>query len=179
MNSNGSFNRESDPEPGSPVIVNTQRTSWAVPAALAAGLVALTVFAFYQHSQMNDLRQDLAANKAQTAAIQDQIAQQNTSMTGTVSQLQSQLSSSEQETSQSIAKAQDAARRRAELIAGNVQKTLEQKNAESQDAINAELAGVKERGSRFRQPDIDEDRWRGGVGGFGENRSGLDQSSGG
>jgi hypothetical protein len=144
MNANGSFNRESDnPEPGSPVIVNTQRTSWAAPAALAVGLVALAGFAFYQHSQVNDLREDLAANKAQTAAIQDQLAQQSTSLNGTVTQLQSQLSSTEQETTQSIAKAQNDARRHAEQVAGNVQKTLEQKNAESQDAINAELAGVK------------------------------------
>ncbi len=144
MNSDSSFNREADnPESSSPVIVNTQqRASWAAPA-LAIGLVALAGFAFYQHSQMNDLRQDLAANKAQTSAIQDQIAQQNTSLNGSVSQLQSQLSSTEQETTQSIAKAQDAERRHAEQVAGNVQKTLEQKNAESQDAINAELAGVK------------------------------------
>ena len=33
--------------------------------------------------------------------------------------------------------------RHAESVAGNVEKTLEQKNAERQDAINAELAGVK------------------------------------
>jgi hypothetical protein len=144
MNSNGSFNRESDnPEAGSPVIVNTERASWAVPAALAIGLVALAGFAFYQHSQVNDLRQDLAAEKAQTSAIQDQMAQQNTSLNGTVSQLQSQLSDTAQETTQSIAKAQSDARRHAEQVAGNVQKTLEQKNAESQEAINAELAGVK------------------------------------
>lgn len=144
MDSNSSLNSEAEhKQTASPVIVNTERPSWAVPAALAAGLVALTVFAFYQHSQVNDLRQDLAANKAQTAAIQDQLAQQSTSLNGTVSQLQSQLSDTEQETSQSIAKAQSDARRHAEIVAGNVQKTLEQKNAQSQEAINEELAGVK------------------------------------
>jgi len=124
------------------VIVNTQRASWAAPA-LAVGLVALAGFSFYQYSQVSDMRQQLSADKAQTAAIQDQIAQQNTSLTGTVTDLKSQLSSTEQETTQSIAKAQDAARRHAEAVAGKVEKTLEQKNAESQDAINAELAGVK------------------------------------
>jgi hypothetical protein len=143
MNSNGSFNPESDtPHVGPPVIVTTQRASWAAPA-LAVGLVALAGFALYQHSQVSDLRNDLAANKAQTTAIQDQIAQQSTSLNGTVTQLQSQLSSTEQETSQSIAKAQNDARRHAEQVAGKVQQTLEQKSAENQNAIDAELAGVK------------------------------------
>lgn len=143
MNSNGSFNRESDNlETASPVIVNTGRASWAAPA-LAVGLVALAGFSFYQNAQVNDLRRELSADKAQTDAIQNQIAQQSTSLNGTVSELQSQLSSTEQETSQSIAKAQEAARRHAELVAGKVEQTLEQKNAQSQEAINAELAGVK------------------------------------
>lgn len=142
MNPNDSFNREANNQEPSHVIVNTQRASWAAPA-LAVGLVALAGFSFYQYSQVSDMRQQLSADKAQTAAIQDQIAQQNTSLTGTVTDLKSQLSSTEQETTQSIAKAQDAARRHAEAVAGKVEKTLEQKNAESQDAINAELAGVK------------------------------------
>jgi len=142
MNPNDSFNREANNQEPSHVIVNTQRASWAAPA-LAVGLVALAGFSFYQYSQVSDMRQQLSADKAQTAAIQDQIAQQNTSLTGTVTDLKSQLSSTEQETTQSIAKAQDAARRHAEAVAGKVEKTLEQKNAESQDAINAELAGMK------------------------------------
>lgn len=143
MNSNGSFNRESDNvETASPVVVNTGRASWAAPA-LAVGLVALAGFSFYQYAQVNDLRRELSADKAQTDAIQNQIAQQSTSLNGTVSELQSQLSSTEQETSQSIAKAQETARRHAELVAGKVEQTLEQKNAQSQEAIDAELAGVK------------------------------------
>jgi len=129
-------------EPSERVIVNNQRAGWAAPA-LAVGLVAVAAFSFYQYSQVGSLRQELSAEKAQTAAIQSQIADQNNSLSGSVNELQSQLSDTEQKTSQSIAKAQDAARRHAEAVATNVQKTLEQKDAESRDAINTELAGVK------------------------------------
>jgi chromosome segregation ATPase len=124
------------------VIVNNNRSGWVAPA-LAAGLVAVAAFSFYQYSQVGDLRQELSAEKAQTAAIQGQIAEQNNSLSGSVNDLQSQLSTTEQKTTQSIARAQELARRHAEQVAGNVQKTLEQKDAEAQEAINTELAGVK------------------------------------
>jgi chromosome segregation ATPase len=142
MNADGSFNRESDYPETSRVIVNNPKTSWAAPA-LAVGLVALAGFSFYQNSQVGDLRQELTAEKAQTATIQNQIAEQNTSLSGTVSELQSQLSTTQEKTSQTIAKVQDVAKRHADAVAGNLEKTLEQKNAERQEAVNAELAGVK------------------------------------
>jgi hypothetical protein len=103
----------------------------------------LAGFSFFQYSQVGDLRQELSADKAQTAAIRNQLAEENTALSGSVSELQSQLSSTEQQTTQSIAKAQDAARRHAEAVAGKMQSTIEQKESERQDAINTELAGVK------------------------------------
>jgi hypothetical protein len=135
MNEDRSFESE-------PVVVN-QRSNWAVPTALAVGLVAVAAFSFYQNSQVGDLRQELSANKAQTTALQTQIAEQNSSLSGTVSDLQTQLSSTEAQTSKSIAKVQDVAKKHADVVAGNLEKTLEQKNTERQEAINQELAGVK------------------------------------
>jgi len=89
------------------------------------------------------LRQELSATKLQTGQLQHQIADQNNSISGTVSNLQSELSTTEAKTSQSIAKVQTAATRHADTVAGNLEKTLEQRNAERQAAINDELAGVK------------------------------------
>jgi len=71
------------------------------------------------------------------------VAAQTGALAGTVSQLQEKLDNTQQQTTQSIAKAQDAAKRHAEVVAENVEKTLEKKNADQQEALNAELAGVK------------------------------------
>jgi chromosome segregation ATPase len=133
MNEDRSFHDESRP-----VVVNNQRSGWAVPV-LGAGLVAVAAFSLYQFSQVGDLRQQLGTTKAQTVALQNQIADQNNALSGTVSDLQSQLSSTEEKTTQSIAKVQDSAKRHADVVAGNLEKTLEEKNA----ALNDELAGVK------------------------------------
>ena len=81
--------------------------------------------------------------KPRPPSFRTQIADQNNALSGTVSDLQSQLSTAQQNTTQSIAKVQDAAKRHADVVADNVAKTLEQKNAERQAAINEELAGVK------------------------------------
>jgi len=135
MNSDSSFESQ-------PVIVNNQRSGWALPA-LAVGLVAVAAFSLYENSQVGNLRQELSSEKAQTVALQNQIADQNNALSGTVSDLKSQLSTTEQQTTQSIAKVQDVAKRHADVVAGNVAKTLEEKNAERQAAINEELAGVK------------------------------------
>jgi hypothetical protein len=110
---------------------------------LGVGLLAIAAFAFYQFSQVTDLRRELQDNKAETSAIQTQIAAQSSAMAGTANDLQAKLEDTEQKTTESIAKVQDAAKRHADSVASNVQKTLEKKNADEADAINAELAGVK------------------------------------
>jgi len=145
MNADGSFNREPvDNFKETPhVVVNNKRASW-VPAALGAGLIALAGFSFYQYSQVNNLRQEVAENQTKSAAdIQSQLAAQNSALQGTVSDLQSKLSDAQQQTSQSLAGVRESARRQADNAASKVQKTLEQKSAEQQEAVNAELAGVK------------------------------------
>ena len=138
MNADGSFNNES-PEYREP----HHRSKWPA-AALALGLVAVAGFSFYQYSQVSGLRQQLNASQdKETADIQSQLAAQNATLTGTVNDLQAKLADTQQQTSQSLAKVQDSAKHHADVAAINVQKSLEKQNADQQEAINAELAGVK------------------------------------
>ncbi len=128
------------------VTVNAPRSQSGWIPALVVG-VAVAAFSFVQYSQIGDLRRDLNATKAETAAVQTQLAAQSTALTGTANDLQAKLETTEQQTSQSIAKsmaqAQTAATRHADTVANNVAKSLTEKSAEQQAAINAELAGVK------------------------------------
>lgn len=142
MNSDNSFNNEpTNQAPAAHVTVNSHRSSWA--PILGIGLAAISAFSFYQYSQVSDLRHELNANKTETAAIETQVAAQNSALSGTANDLQAKLEDTEQKTTQSIAKVQVAATRHADAVAGDVEKTLEKKSADQQDAINAELAGVK------------------------------------
>ena len=145
MNTDGSFNREPvDNFQETPnVVVNNPRSNWPA-VALAVGLVAVAGFSFYQASQVNGLRQELSTSQVkETADVQSQLAAQNTALQGTVSDLQAKLSDQETQTSQSIAKVQTAAQRHADVAASKVEQALEKKNADQQEAINAELTGVK------------------------------------
>jgi hypothetical protein len=125
-----------------PVIVNQEKSGWAVPA-MAIGLVAVAAFSIYQNSQVGNLRQELSATKQETAQIQSQLAAQNSSISGTVSDLQSKLDSTEAQTTKSIASVQDAAKRHADAVAGQMAKSVDEKNEARQAAFNDELAGVK------------------------------------
>jgi hypothetical protein len=60
-----------------------------------------------------------------------------------VTDLQGRLADEQQQTSQSLASVRDSAKHQADIAAGRVQKSLEEKSAAQQEAINAELAGVK------------------------------------
>jgi len=146
MNADGSFNKNNEsPEYREPsrVTVNNHRSN--MPAvALGIGLLAVAGFSFYQYSQVNGLRQQLSSSQDKEAAdIQSQLAAQNAALTGTVNDLQSKLDETTQQTSQTIAKVQDSAKHHADVAAINVQKSLEKQNADQQEALNAELAGVK------------------------------------
>jgi hypothetical protein len=113
------------------------RTSNWLPALVVG--VAAAAFCVVQSSQLSELRRAVDAGKAETAAIQTQLAAQTSALAGTANDLQAKLETTEHETSQSIAKVQDAAKRHADVVAN----TIEQKSAERQAAINEELAGVK------------------------------------
>jgi chromosome segregation ATPase len=104
---------------------------------------AVCAFGLFQYSQIGDLRRDLSANRLATAQLQNQLAAQNSALAGTANDLQAKLETTEEQTSKSIAKVQNAAQKHADVVAGNLAKTIEQKNAEQQAAVNAELAGVK------------------------------------
>ena len=136
MNSDISNNQESS----APRTVNRSRSGW-VPALVVGA--AVCAFGLFQYSQIGDLRRDLSANRLATAQLQNQLAAQNSALAGTANDLQAKLETTEEQTSKSIAKVQNAAQKHADVVAGNLAKTIEQKNAEQQAAVNAELAGVK------------------------------------
>jgi hypothetical protein len=138
MNADGSFDRESP----STVVVN-ERKSMPV-AALAIGLVALGGFSFYQYSQMSWLRQELSTvTERQAANVQSQLAAQNESLKGTVSQLQAQLEDQQQATSQSIARAQSLANKHADATITKMQQDFLKTAADREQAFNTELASMK------------------------------------
>jgi hypothetical protein len=135
------MNPESNnPETFETVTVEHRRSSW-VPALVIGA--AVSAFCFYQYTQIGSLRSELNANKAETAAIQNQVAAQNSALSGTANDLQAKLEDTEQKTTQSLARVQSAAQKHADVVADKVEKTLDQKTTAQQEAINAELAGVK------------------------------------
>ena len=142
MNTERPFNEANNPE--TYVAVQRSRSPW-VPALVVGA--AVSAFSFVQYSHVGDLQRELNATKAETSAIQNQLAAQSSALAGTANDLQAKLETTEQQTSQSIAKsmavAQEAAKRHADVVANNVAKTLTAQSAEQQAAINAELAGVK------------------------------------
>ena len=142
MNSDKDFSQEPvSPRPSAPVVVDHRRSYWG--PALAVGLVAISGFSFYQYSQVDALRNELSARQKETSDIQTQVAATKTTLSGTVDDLQARLANAEQQTNKSIARVQDVAKRHADAVAGKVEKTIEQKSAVQQEAINTELAGVK------------------------------------
>ena len=133
MNSDISNNQESS----APRTVNRSRSGW-VPALVVGA--AVCAFGLFQYSQIGDLRRDVGEDV--TVEVRHHAAQ-NSALAGTANDLQAKLETTEEQTSKSIAKVQNAAQKHADVVAGNLAKTIEQKNAEQQAAVNAELAGVK------------------------------------
>ena len=67
--------------------------------------------------------------------------------------LQDQLANQDEKTSQSIASAQNAAIRHAEVVAQNLKKNIDQQTADQQTALNAQFADVKSAASDYLEQD--------------------------
>ncbi len=141
MATDGTFSNEPIREEYKQTVVEQPRSVWT--PILGAGIVALAAFSFYENSQIGGLREELASRQAETATIQQQVAALNNTLTGATSDMQAKLASTEQQTTESIARAAQLASKHADAVVGKATKTLEQKNAERQAAVDAELAGVK------------------------------------
>ena len=139
MNSDSSFNDV----PVRETIVRTENQKSVWTPVLGVGLLAVAAFSIFQYSQVSGLRQELSNRQAETAAVQAQVAALNTSLSGATTDLQAKLADTEQQTTQSIAKVQNLATKHADIVAGKMQKTIEQQDADRQAAVDAEFAGVK------------------------------------
>src|SRR5580698_3747421 len=106
---------------------NPTTTDWshlAPMVALGAGLIAVTIFAFNERSQIDTLGQQAESHQQEIATLQSRMAAADATLSGTVGKLQDQLTDEETQTSQSIAKVQSAANRHAEAVAQNLRQNI-------------------------------------------------------
>jgi len=111
--------------------------------ALGIGLVAVAIYAFNERSEIQTLGQQNDSHQQEIAALQSHMATADAALSGTVGNLQDQMTSENEQTSRSIAKAQTSAIRHADAVAKNVQAKIQEQSSEQNDAMKAELAGVK------------------------------------
>jgi hypothetical protein len=122
------------------------RTNWShlgPMLALGVGLVAVAAFAFVERSEIETLGQQATTHQQEIAALQSHIDATEAAMNGNMSTLQGQLDDQNSKTSATIAKVQSSAIHHADTVAEKVQTTLEKQTSDQQQALNAELAGVK------------------------------------
>lgn len=115
------------------------RSNWAA-AILGAGLAIVSGFAVYQNSQTEELRREVSAYQQDISNIKSSMSGTDSELQRTLTELREQLTLSQQDTSEATTKAQAAARRQTVALINK----LEKKHAETQEALNAELAKVRE-----------------------------------
>lgn len=115
----------------------SNRSNW-VAGILGAGLVAVSGFAVYQNSQTEDLRREVSAYQQDISTLKTSVSAADAELQKTLGDLRDQLSTSQKDVSATLAKAQSASRRYSSSLVDK----LEKKQAENQEAINAELSKV-------------------------------------
>lgn len=106
--------------------VQTTSSSPWVAGLLALGLVAVGGYSAYQGSQIEGLRRQITAAQQDNAALRTNLSATDGELQRTLESLRGDLSTSRQETTASLAKAQAAARRHADTIAGKIQQEQQQ-----------------------------------------------------
>jgi hypothetical protein len=130
--------------------INTRKhdettTNWshlAPMVALGVGLIAVTIFALNEKSQIDTLSQQADSHQQEIATLQSRMAAADSTFSGTVGKLQDQLTDEEAKTSKSIASVQSAAVRHADQVAQTLKTNID-KQSEQQEALNAQIADVK------------------------------------
>jgi chromosome segregation ATPase len=107
---------------------------------LGVGVLAAGGYATYLGTQTTNLRQQFTAAQHDNATLRAELSDTNTELQSALKSFRDDLSQAEQENSSSLAKAQSAANRHADIIASKLAK----KTAEEQEQLNAELGKVKE-----------------------------------
>jgi chromosome segregation ATPase len=119
-----------------------RQRSWWTPV-LAAGLLGVGGYTAYQSTQLEDLRRQVAASQRDSVALRSNLASTDGELQKTIDSLQSELATSRKETTASFAKAQSAAKRQTDALAGKIEKRQQEQQAQSEQ-LSAELTKVKE-----------------------------------
>jgi chromosome segregation ATPase len=120
------------------VEVNDRPSIWL--PALAVGLALVGGFAFYQNSQLQDVRRDLGGSQRDVAALRTSVAGASDEARKQIDNLRGQLVNSQQQNVDVLTQAQSTAKRRADAAVAKIDK----QQAERVAALNAELNEVKE-----------------------------------
>ncbi len=127
---------ENEPEP--PQEARPQASIWL--PVLAAGLIVLGGFALFQGTQIHELSRDLTAHQKDFVALRTSFASMDGELRKQFVELRDQLSNTQKESLEKVTAAQVAVRRHTDVVA----RKLEQKQAETTAALDAELSKVKE-----------------------------------
>lgn len=123
------------------VEVKERRSIWL--PALAAGLVLVGGFAFYESSQLQDVRRDLGTSQKDVIALRTSVAGASDESRKQIEGLRGQLMNTQQQNTEVLTRAQSVARRRSDAAAAKLAK-LDQEQAERVAALDSQLNEVKE-----------------------------------
>lgn len=122
------------------VIQEAPRRSSIWLPALAVGLALVGGFAFYQNSQLQDVRRDLSTSQRDVAALRTSVAGASDEARKQIDALRGQLVNTQQQSTEVLTQAQTMAKRRADAAVAK----LDKKQAERVAALDAQLNEVKE-----------------------------------
>ena len=131
----------SQPNELNTIEVKEHRSVWL--PALAAGLVLVGGFAFYQSSQLQDVRRDLGSSQKDVVALRSSVAGASDESRKQIESLRGEIVNTQQQNTEVLTKSQKVARRRADAAAAAVAK-LDQEQAERVAALDTQLNEVKE-----------------------------------
>jgi hypothetical protein len=120
------------------VEVNGRPSIWL--PALAVGIALVAGFAFYQNTQLQDVRRDLATSQKDVSALRTSVAGAGDEARKQMDTLRGQLVNTQQQSAEVLTKAQTVAKRRADAAVAKIDK----RQAERVAALDAELNQVKE-----------------------------------
>jgi hypothetical protein len=107
---------------------------------LAAGLVLVGGFAFYQSSQLQDVRRDLGASQKDVVELRTTVAGASDESRKQIESLRGQLVNTQQQNTEVLTKAQAVAKRRSDAAVAK----LDKQQAERVAALDEQLNQVKE-----------------------------------
>jgi chromosome segregation ATPase len=109
-------------------------------AALAAGILLVGGFAFYQNNQLQEVRHDLTTSQRDVAALRTSVAGVTDDARKQIESLRGQLVNTQQQSTEVLSQAQVIAKRRADAAVAR----LDKKHSEQVAELNSQLSEVKE-----------------------------------